>query len=307
MTVGARSLVVGEALVDIVKESSGETREHVGGSPLNVAVGLARLGHHVELATSIGTDHHGRLIEEHLGHDFVGLTPGSRNAERTATATATVDESGSATYEFDLAWDLAEVPTGFDHLHTGSIGALMQPGATQVREALLRGRAESTISYDPNVRPTLMGEPQDVRSDLEQIVGLSDVVKASDEDISWLHGDETSTAEILRLWGRLGPALVVATRGADGALVHVTATGETVEVPGVRAEVADTVGAGDSFMSGLIAGLLDQGLLGGVDARERLRMASKDQLLQAVDLAIRSSAITVSRQGAQPPRRDELG
>ncbi|WP_018156841.1 PfkB family carbohydrate kinase [Demetria terragena] len=302
---GARTLVIGEALVDIVREPDGAQHEHVGGSPLNVAVGLARLGHDVELATRIGEDDHGRLIEEHLGHDFVPLSPGSHSTNRTATAIATTDESGAAEYEFAMEWDLGAVPTGFQHVHTGSIAAVMQPGATAVRTALEQARATATLSYDPNSRPTLMGEPHDVRQEMEQLIGLSDVVKASDEDIEWLY-DGTPLEEIARLWGRLGPLVIVVTRGADGALVYLPRADDMVSVEGRPAEVADTVGAGDSFMSGLLSGLLDHGLLGGTDARERLAQDSREPVLDAVHRAIYTSSITVSRPGAQPPRRDEL-
>lgn len=302
----ARTLVIGEALVDIVRTPDGSEQEHVGGSPLNVAVGLARLGHDVELATSIGEDHHGRLIEEHLGHDFVPLSPGSRSAERTSTAIATTDETGSAQYEFTMAWELAPVPGGFQHVHTGSIAAVMQPGASTILSALQDARPHATLSYDPNSRPSLMGDPHDARQQMEQIIGLCDVVKASDEDIAWLYGEDAPIDEIARLWAQLGPAVVVVTRGAEGALVHLPNEDETLDVAGRRADVADTVGAGDSFMSGLLSGLLDHGLLGGADARERLGTNVRQPVLDAVDRAIRTSAITVSRPGAQPPRRDEL-
>lgn len=300
-----RTLVIGEALVDIVHESNGGVHEHVGGSPLNVAVGLARLGHAVELMTHIGEDHHGRLIEEHLGHDFVPLSPGSRSADQTATAVARTDESGSAQYEFTMDWELTEAPTGFQHVHSGSIAAVLQPGADAVREAMERARPQATLSYDPNSRPSLMGDPDDVRAVMERIIALCDVVKASDEDIEWLYG-AVDLVQVAQDWGRLGPAVVVITRGADGALVHLPGDGETHDVPGRPAQVADTVGAGDSFMSGLLSGLLDHGLLGGPDARERLGQDSRQAVLNAVDRAIRASAITVTRPGAQPPRREEI-
>lgn len=300
-----RTLVIGEALVDIVHEPNGSVHEHVGGSPLNVAVGLARLGHAVELMTSIGEDHHGRLIDEHLGHDFVPLSPGSRSAAQTATALATTDETGAAHYDFSMEWDITAVPTGFQHVHAGSIAAVLAPGADAVHAAMERARPAATVSYDPNSRPTLMGDPDDVRPQMERLIALCDVVKASDEDIEWLYGD-VDPGEIAQEWGSLGPAVVVVTRGADGALVHLPRVGETHRVPGRPARVADTVGAGDSFMSGLLSGLLDHGLLGGPDARERLGQDSRQAVLEAVDRAIRASAITVSRPGAQPPKRDEI-
>ncbi|KNX36448.1 carbohydrate kinase family protein [Luteipulveratus halotolerans] len=303
----SRSLVVGEALVDIVRAADGSVREHPGGSPLNVAIGLARLGHDVELACSIGDDAHGAAVRAHLAADGVRLSPGSTSAARTSTATATLDESGSATYEFDIEWAPPALPGGFAHLHTGSIGAVLQPGATTVREAVEAARATTTISYDPNARPSLMGDPHDVRSDVEQLVGLSDVVKASDEDVRWLYGDDVSLGQVAGLWARLGPRLVVITRGGEGALAHVAPTEDVVDLPGRTVEVVDTVGAGDSFMSGLLSGLLDAGLLGGPDARDRLRTATLAQVRPALERALATSAITVSRAGAQPPTRAELG
>ncbi|TWP37422.1 carbohydrate kinase family protein [Leekyejoonella antrihumi] len=303
----ARTLVVGESLVDIVHRPGLPPAEHVGGSPLNVAVGLARLGHPVELSTYLARDAHGQAILDHLRVDGVALTTGSTTADHTPTATATLDEDSSATYEFDLMWDLPyRMPTDFDHFHTGSIAAALQPGAERVRDWMLSARAQATTSFDPNVRPTLIGSAADNRAVLEQLIGLADVVKASDEDISWLYGGAAPVDQILPLWARLGPSVVVATRGGNGALVHLTATGETIELPGRTVELVDTVGAGDSFQSGLISGLLDAGLLGGVEARQRLLSADAGAVLPAVQRAIDASAITVSRAGAQPPSRSEL-
>lgn len=302
------TLVIGEALIDIVRPVDGPAREYVGGSPLNVAIGLARLRHPARLAAYLADDAYGRQICEHLTADDVGLVEGSLGAVRTPTAIATLDETGSATYEFDLSWDLPyPLPTDIGHLHTGSIAAALQPGAERVAEAMLAARDYATVSFDPNPRPTLIGEPHDVRSRLEQLVGYSDVVKASDEDIAWLYGADVEPDQVLALWGQLGPSLVVMTRGGDGALMHVTATAETQSIAGRSISVADTVGAGDSFQSGLLSGLLDAGLLGSVGARDRLRRATAVDLRPAVDRAIATSAITVSRAGANPPTRDELG
>lgn len=301
------TLVIGEALIDIVRPVDGPAQEYVGGSPLNVAIGLARLQHPARLAAYLADDAYGRQIRDHLAADDVSLVEGSLSADRTPTAIATLDETGSATYEFDLAWDLPHpLPTDIGHLHTGSIAAALQPGAEKVAGAMLAARDYATVSFDPNPRPTLIGEPHDVRAQLEQLIGYSDVVKASDEDIAWLYGEGADPSEVLALWGKLGPSLVVMTRGGDGALFHVTTTGETQSVAGRSVSVADTVGAGDSFQSGLMSGLLDAGLLGSADARDRLRRATAADLRPAVDRAIATSAITVSRAGANPPTRDEL-
>jgi len=149
-----------------------------------------------------------------------------------------------------------------------------------------------------------MGEAHEVRAKIEQLIGLSDVVKASDEDIAWLY-DGAPMSDLLRLWAQLGPALTVVTRAENGAVVGLR-IGELISIDAHPAQVVDTVGAGDSFMAGLLSGLLDAGLLGGVQARERLRCASLADVQPAIDRALACAAITVSRAGANPPYLVEL-
>jgi len=302
-----RTLVIGESLIDIVHRPDGSAQEHVGGSPANVAVGLARLRNDVTLATMIGEDEHGARIADLLDREGIRLTAGSVGERRTSVATSTLDAAGAAAYTFDLVWELSEDQPleGLAHVHTGSIAATLEPGASAVLNTIQTARPGATISYDPNVRPSLMGDPQEVRAKIEQLIGLSDVVKASDEDIAWLY-DAAPLSDILRLWGLLGPAVVVVTRGDKGAVVGLGITGELTSVDAPAVEVADTVGAGDSFMAGLVSGLLDAGLLGGVQARERLRAASLADVRPAVDRALACAAITVSRPGANPPHLAEL-
>lgn len=302
---GPRTLVVGEALIDIVVSTSA-TSEHVGGSPANVAVGLATLGHPVDLLTHVGPDDRGRRIAEHLTRAGVRLTPGSDTADRTPTATATLDEHGAATYEFDLAWEIPPIDlTGIMHVHTGSIAGTLQPGASQVLELVASARPGATISYDPNLRPSIMGEPHDVRSRVEELVGLADVVKASDEDLQWLYAG-TPVAQIAHLWGQLGPSVIVVTRGPQGALLVVPSTGHEQVIEAAPAQVVDTVGAGDSFMSGLVSGLLEAGLLGGPAARDRLRGTGADGILPAVQRGLDCAHFTIERAGAAAPTRSNL-
>jgi len=222
-------------------------------------------------------------------------------------ATSTLDATGAAEYSFDLSWDLLELAPieGLSHVHTGSIAATLEPGASAVLTTIQSARPNATISYDPNVRPSLMGDPHDVRAKIEALIGLSDVVKASDEDISWLY-DGVPLPDILRLWSQLGAALMVVTRGGEGAVIGLGTTGELTSVDAPVVEVVDTVGAGDSFMAGLVSGLLDAGLLGGIQGRERLRSALLADVRPAVDRALACAAITVSRAGANPPRLAEL-
>jgi len=302
-----RTLVIGESLIDIVQRTEGSAEEHVGGSPANVAVGLARLGHEVIFATQIGDDDRGSRIVALCEREGISLTAGSVGGRRTSSATATLDRTGAATYSFDLGWELTVSPSldGVGHVHTGSVGATVEPGASAVLTTIQSAHASATVSYDPNARPSLMGDPHEVRAKMEQLVGLSDVVKASDEDIAWLYPG-VPLPDVLRLWGQLGPALMVVTRGDRGAVVELGLAGELTSVDAPVVDVVDTVGAGDSFMAGLLSGLLEADLLGGVHARERLRSASLGDVLPAVARALACAAITVSRAGANPPALAEL-
>ena len=306
---GTHALVIGESLIDLVQSPDGSIQEHIGGSPANVAVGLARLGHDITFATMVGDDERGARIASHLEAEGISLVKGvpARVGSPTSVATSTLDETGTATYHFDLAWELPELapPEGLEHVHTGSIAATLEPGASAVLTAIQGARPSATISYDPNARPALMGDPHEVRAKIEALIGLSDVVKASDEDIAWLY-DGAPIPEVLRLWGQLGPTLTVVTRGGNGAVVGLSTTGELTNVVAPIVNVVDTVGAGDSFMAGLLSGLLEAGLLGGVPARERLRSASLADVRPAVDRALACAAITVSRAGSNPPRLTEL-
>lgn len=303
-----RCLVMGEALIDVVTRPDGASAEHVGGSPANVAFGLAALDHTVDLATWFGDDTRGDAIEALCAAHGVRLTQGSRGAAHTSVALARLDPSGAATYEFDLDWRLAPVPdlAAYGHVHSGSIGAVLEPGGSAVRATMAAARASSTVSYDPNARPSLMGTAEEARRVVEEAVAVADVVKVSDEDVDWLYAARP-LPEVLRLWDGLGPSLVVVTRGGEGALVRLPRRGEERALPAAPVDVVDTVGAGDSFMAGLVSGLLDGGLLGGPEARERLVEARFDDVAPAVGRALATAAVTVSRAGAHAPHRADLG
>lgn len=249
------ALVIGEALVDVVIHPGQEPVDIPGGSPANVALGLARLGRDAELHCWIGTDERGKAVRAHLEASGVRLAAGADGAERTSTAQATIGEDRAATYVFDLDWNPPR-PNLADGeapllVHTGSIAAILAPGAATVEQLLRETRATSTIAYDPNARPQLMGEPEDARRVVERLVALSDLVKCSDEDIAWLYGQDADLETVLRSWLEAGAAVVVVTRGKEGALA-LSASGVRLEVPAdPSVVVADTVGAGDSFMGGL--------------------------------------------------------
>ena len=301
-----RILVIGEALMDIVTEPDGAETEHVGGSPANVAMGLARLGHPVRLATTLGPDARGERIRAHLRQHGVRPTKRSSTADATSTARVTFDKKRNAAYEFDIRWDLAPVRVGrrVGHLHVGSLATALEPGASRARAAIAEHRDRVTVSYDPNIRPGIMGELSRIRPGVEDLVALSDVVKASSDDVGLLYPD-LDLPEVIEHWLSLGAPLVVLTRGADG-VVYRTRDGELVTRPTLATRVVDTVGAGDSFMAGLLSGLLGLGLIGSVAARGALRSASSEAVLPAVDRALATSAVTVEHAGAYAPEPAEL-
>ena len=303
------ALVIGESLIDIVttpgEDGSSTTAEHPGGSPANVALGLSRLGRDVELVTSFSADPRGQKLRSHLEGSEVRIGKGSAGATRTSTATADVDRAGIAGYTFDLVWDPPapdpdRVPVV---LHTGSLAAMLEPGAAVVRQSVETYRSRATISYDPNTRPSLMGDAAGTRARVEEFVALADVVKVSAEDLDWLAPGE-DYAEVARAWVAHGAGVVIVTRGAEGAWA-VTAGGAQATVPGEAVEVADTVGAGDAFMAGALDGLWQAGLL-GAEHREALRGVSPGTLREVLGRAAKVAAITVSRPGANPPYRAEL-
>jgi fructokinase len=298
------ALIVGEALVDVVVKPDGSSAAHPGGSPANVALGLGRLGRDVELLTALGDDAYGRLVRAHLEESHVQLAGGTP-AQKTSVAMAHLDAQGVATYDFDLAWSLAtDAVTRPAPLivHTGSIAAVLEPGGTEVESLLREARAASTITYDPNARPTLMGDSSLALTRIETFVELADVVKVSDEDLEWLMPG-VDPIDAARHWAAAGTALVVVTRGSEGSIA--IASGAVIEVPSMRVDVVDTVGAGDSYMGGLIDGLWTAGLL-GAERRGDLGSASATVIAAVLERCARIAAITVSRAGANPPSSEEL-
>jgi fructokinase len=300
-------VVVGEALVDLVGNQGSRTlTAHPGGSPANVALGLARLGNDVTLTTRLGRDAFGEMITAHLRASGVRVAGGPDEDARTSLAVATLS-GGHATYDFRIEWDLGDLaPLSPEArcLHTGSLATALLPGAARVTDLLAqeRQRRQVTISYDPNVRPALLGSREGARPDIERLVGLSDVVKVSDEDLRWLYPGRPDE-DVARRWLSLGPALVVVTRGAHG-IFAVTAD-VALQRPADAIELVDTVGAGDSFTSGLLDGLGRMNLLGG-SRRQALAAMDESTLAGVLDAAGLVAAMTCSRPGADPPTRAEV-
>ncbi|MBO0680353.1 carbohydrate kinase [Mycolicibacterium sp. S2-37] len=296
-----RALIIGEALIDIVERDGAVTGEHVGGSPLNVAVGLGRLGRGVDFLTHIGDDDHGRRITEHLGSSGVELVNGSTGAARTPTARAKLDAAGSAQYEFDIDWQLSGTPEVPPPLvvHTGSIATVLEPGCLATAALVDTYRPSATVAFDPNVRPALIDDPHAARTRIDRLVEHCDVVKVSDEDLRWIDPDH-SPKQIARTWLSLGPSIVAVTLGGQGAFAMCEAG--SARVAAMPVDVVDTVGAGDAFMAGLIDALWTLDLLGAA-RRTALRAIGLDGLTVMLQTAALNSALTVAKAGADLPDR----
>jgi fructokinase len=293
------ALVVGEALIDEVVEGD-RVSCHPGGSPANVALGLARLGVVTELHTAIGDDADGALIDRYLNASGVTISTDSVTSAPTSKAVATIAHDGSATYRFAVSWDPAHLddlgsPTV---IHTGSIGAFLRPGSAVTRDILQRGRSlGALVTFDPNIRPSLLSEPERTRGLFEELAFSTNLTKLSDEDAEYLYPG-MPPEDVLDLLLGGGVSIAVMTRGGAGA--SLASGDDRVSIPSVRTDVVDTVGAGDSFMAALIWALAFD--VGGWDGRP----ISADRLELIGDTAAHASAVTVSRPGADLPTLGDL-
>ncbi len=301
--------VIGEALLDMVQPvPGGPYVAKPGGGPLNIAVGLQRLGHPTALMARLSNGPLGGVVRDHIEGNGLDVDSCVVTDDPTTLAFASLDEKRQASYEFyvqgtaDWGWsdaELSRLPPAALAVHTGSVAAFLPPGADAVLALWERSRAAGglLLSFDPNVRPALVGVRDDAVSRVEAFVSASHVVKASDEDLGWLYPDQPLDS-VLRRWSTLGPELVVMTRGADGC-VAVTASDSWVERAGSPVDVSDTIGAGDAFESGLLSAIADLHALGpGLVAK-----LSDDDVVSVLDRAITVSAMTCERDGADPPTR----
>ena len=298
-------LVAGESLVDVLTAADGTRTELPGGSPANVAVALARLGTRVRLLTAYAEDRLGSIVAEYVGEPGVEPAADPHVVDRTSSAMATLDASGSASYVFDVSGvlpepDLSVPPT---HLHVGSLGAVLPPGAGLLADLVQRLTPTATISYDINARPSAVPLDAATRVRVGALVAASDVVKASDEDLAaWL--PELSIDEAAARLVGSGAGVVVVTLGRHGARCY-TERGLAAEVPGEDVVVRDTIGAGDVFCATLLDTLRGRGLL-GADRREALRAVAADDWTEILRRSTRAAGITVSRAGASGPTPAEL-
>jgi fructokinase len=301
-------VVVGEALVDLVGPRGGRTfSAHPGGSPANVALGLGRLGDPVMLKTRLGRDAFGEMVAAHLEASGVRVDGGpDEEGAKTSLAVATL-AAGIASYDFRIEWDveaLDPLPVETRCLHTGSLATVLTPGKANVVDLVEREheRGRVTVSYDPNVRPALLGDAVRARPEIEHLVAVSDVVKVSEEDLRWLYPDRPDE-DVAQRWLASGPALVVVTRG--GAGVYAVSSRLELRRGAVPIDLVDTVGAGDSFTAGLLDGLHRADLVGG-SRRDALAAIDEATLGSVIDAAVLVAAITCSKPGADPPTRAEV-
>ncbi len=289
-------LVIGEGLIDIVHKGE-HSIEVVGGSPANVALGLGRLGNSPLLLTALGSDDRGRRIAAQLESSGVTIDPASWSLSRTSTAAARINPAGGASYEFDIEWVLREPiqRRAAQVVHVGSIAAFLTPGADAITAFLDTIHGQALVTFDPNIRPALVGSQASALARVEHLATHADVVKLSDEDARWLWPG-ASTDEVLDRLLECGTTIAVLTLGGDGSIAATTE--HRVHVPAPMVSVVDTVGAGDTLMAAFIHRLIIQPSL--------LNDPTESDLSQAVHFAAVAASLTVQRAGADLPTLTEV-
>ena len=294
--------VCGEVLIDLLPGTP-ERIAIVGGGPANTAKALSRLGHEVQFIDGISTDPFGQAARAELIRDGVGLNLALTSDLPTCTATVSLASDGSASYEFlidgtvTFAFDNSWLPDPEKYkpavLQIGTLVTIIEPGASVLYDWAVKVGEFAPIVFDPNIRPSVMPDLIKYRDEVEKWIAISSVVKFSEDDIAALYPNEDPIS-IAKISLEKGVQLVVITRGANG-LVGVTSDG-VVEVSGVKVNVIDTVGAGDTVGAIIVEAVTQVGILNltGSKLREVLHRAAV------------AAAITCSRAGAQPPRAFEL-
>jgi len=300
-------VIGGEALVDLVDEN-GVTRAVAGGGPFNTAVALGRLEVPVGFLGTLSRDAHGSMLEQLLAGAGVETSLVRWSSAPTPNAVVHQRRDGRNSYTFELAGtafadlrpdELPRLPEAAWAVHVGTLALAIDPPAEAFEALVDREAGQRRIVLDPNVRPAIFGDPAGYRRRFERLARLADIVKLSDDDAAWIYPGLTMKELLESILG-LGPRLVALTRGAHGA---VAVTREAyVEVPGMAVEVADTVGAGDTFGAALLAALIDVDAFGPVATTP----LETTLLRLSVSYAVVASAITCTRTGANPPSRREI-
>jgi fructokinase len=302
-------LISGEALIDLIPDpvKSNAYDAVLGGSPYNVAIGLARLGSQTAFVSRISADGNGEALAASLADNGVelGFVVRDKRPSTLAFVMRGTAKTGSRysfyldSTSFDGPWPFpATWPAGGRHLHVGSIAAVDPRHGQTAVEALKATHEKASISFDPNIRPLVTPDRLSVTALVERQASLAHVVKASEEDLEWLYPGRP-LEESLSAWAKTGPWFCVATCGERGALAVLD--GERIEVPAPVVDVVDTVGAGDSFMSALLSAMDRESALGPGGAPP-----ARADLERWLRFAATASALTCTRKGSNPPTRAEV-
>ena len=291
--------VAGEVLIDLIPRENGSVAI-VGGGPANTAKALAKLGFDSYFIDGISTDAYGQKARAELLADGVNLDYTLTSDHPTCVATVTFDENrsasytflidGTATFEFDESW-LPDPTLPPAVLHIGTLATIIEPGASNLFN--WAAKVKAPIVFDPNIRSSVINNREKYQAIVEKWAGISAVIKMSDDDLAWLYPQEDFRSAALNFINEK-TQLVVITRGANG-IDGFTQDGE-VSVQGIKVDVVDTVGAGDTVGAILVEGIVKNGLdnLVGVTLERVLKRAAA------------AAAITCSRAGANPPTLKEL-
>ncbi|WP_420005344.1 carbohydrate kinase family protein [Arenibacterium sp. LLYu02] len=306
-------LCCGEALIDMIPNPTATGQEafvpYAGGAVFNTAISLGRLGRKVNLLSGVSTDLFGVQLQEFLAQSHVGDSYLIRSGRPTTLAFVKL-ENGHAKYAFYdentagrmiEAEALPELGPEVTALFFGGISLACEPCADTYATLLAREGASRAVMMDPNIRQGFAPDEARYRDRLMTMLAQADMVKVSDEDLAWIIPDVEGLEAQAKALQAQGPSVVLVTRGAEGAL-GLLADGQVVSVAAERAEVVDTVGAGDTFNAGVMARLDELGLL----TKEALRTLTPEALEQALAYGAKVAAITVARAGANPPWAHEL-
>ncbi len=305
-------LSCGDALIDFVPVTLPDGRDGyvpaVGGSCLNIAVAMARLGAPAGFVSAISTDLFGDMIAAHMAASNVRFDHLERSErENTLAFVKIVDgEPHYAFYDENSAvrnwrWTPGSIDfSTVEVVHVGSTTLINDPVSSETLKMVEDAAGRTVVSLDPNCRPSLTKDRDDYRRRIEALMRHADILRMSDVDFDFLYGDADWDAKAAE-WLGVNPVLVLITRGGEGAVAWHRAAGR-IEVPAPKVTVADTIGAGDTFQAGTLVALHDGGFL----ARERLAAMTADEIRGCVAFGIRAAAITVSRPGANPPWRHEM-
>ncbi|RFC66327.1 carbohydrate kinase [Fulvimarina endophytica] len=309
-------LSCGDALFDLF-ERHGDTdiasidlAGRVGGSPLNVALGIARLGHEASFFTKLSSDVFGRRLAGFMDAERIDRSFCIATDRHTTLAIVSLDANGTPLYDFyidgtaDRSIETSELPPSLDKvtgLHVASYATVTEPTASALYDLVRREAGSKFVSYDPNIRLSIEPDVDIWRSKVRDFVPHATLVKASEEDLEMLYPGR-STEEIQADWLDMGAEAVVVTFGGKGARA-MTRSGIDAFEDSQRVTVVDTVGAGDTFQAGLIVWLIEHGRL----SREGIAGCSEADIHDMLSLAMNAAAITCSRRGADLPRRADLG